>query len=90
MTSWTIQNDIIACLADFIRKRIKEDISEYYAIIPDKVTGQFSNKEILLLCLSYVTYQNDHPIIHETFFDSLHINDRPTGQTIGKKNLSLL
>ena len=65
-TSWKIQNDIIACLAEFIRKRIKDDISEYYAIIADEVTDQFSNKEILLLCLRYVTFQNGLPIIHET------------------------
>ena len=51
MTSWKIQNDIIACLVEFIRKKIKEDISEYYAIIAEEVTDQFSNKEILLLCL---------------------------------------
>ena len=43
-TSWKIQNDIIACLAEFIRKRIKDDISEYYAIIADEVTDRFSNK----------------------------------------------
>ena len=51
MTSWKIQNDIIACLVEFIRKKIKEDISEYYAIIAEEVTDRFSNKEILLLCL---------------------------------------
>ena len=69
-TSWKIQNDIIACLAEFIRKRIKDDISEYYAIIADEVTDRFSNKETLLLCLRYVTFQNGLPIIHETFFNS--------------------
>ena len=58
MTSWKIQNDILACLAELIRKRIKEDISEYYAIIADEVTDRFSNKEILLLCLRYVTFKN--------------------------------
>ena len=34
-----------------------EDISEYFAIIEDEVTDRCSNKEILLLCLRYVTYQ---------------------------------
>ena len=71
-------------------KRIKEDILEYYAIIADEVTNGFSNKEILLLRLRYVTFQNGLSTIHETFFDSLHINGRPTRQTIGKSILSLL
>ena len=66
-----------------MKKRIKEDISEYYATIADEVTHQFSNKEILLLFLRYVTYQNGLRIIHKTFFDSLHINGHPSGQTIG-------
>ena len=44
----------------------------------------------MLLCLRYITYQNGLPIIHETFFDSLHINSCLTGQTIGKDILSLL
>ena len=64
MTSWKIQNDIIACLAEFIRKRIKEDISKHYAIIADVHTDQFSYKEILLLCLRYATYPNCLPTIN--------------------------
>ena len=60
------------------------------AINADEVTDQFSNKEILLLCLRYVTYQNGLPVIHEAFFNSLHINGRPTGPNIGKKILFLL
>ena len=78
------------CLAEFIRKRIKDDILEYYVIIADEVTDRFSNKEILLLWLRYVTFQNGLPIIYEIFFDSLHINGRPTGHTIGENILSLL
>ena len=35
MTSLKIQNDIIACLLEFIRKRIKKYISEYYTRIAD-------------------------------------------------------
>ena len=73
-TSWKIQNDIIACLAEFIRKRIKDDISEYYALIAEEVTDQFSNKKILPLCLCYVTFKNGLPIIYETFFDFLQID----------------
>ena len=50
----------------------------------EEVTDQFLNKESLLLCLRYVTYQNGLPIIHKTLSDSLHIKVLPTGQTIGK------
>ena len=64
MTSWKIQNDIIACLAEFIRQRIKEDISKHYAIIADVYTDQFSYKEILLLCLRYATYRNCLPTMY--------------------------
>ena len=60
-------------------------MSEYHDIIADEVTDRFSNKEILLLCSRYVTFQNGLPIIHETFFDSLHVNGRPTGRIIGEK-----
>ena len=90
MTSWKIQNNIIACIAELIKKRIKEDLLEYYAINADKVTDQFSNKEILLLCLRHVTYQNGFSIIPGIIFDSLHINGGLNGQTIGKKNVFLL
>ena len=44
----------------------------------------------MLLCLRYVTFQNGLPIIYETFSDSLHINGRPTAQTVGENILSLL
>ena len=67
-----------------------EDISEYFAIIENEVTDQFSNKDILLLCLRYVTYQNGIPIIHKTLIDSLHFKVLQTGQTIDKNILSSL
>ena len=44
----------------------------------------------MLLCLRYITFQNGLPIIYETFSDSLHINGRPTAQTVGENILSLL
>ena len=40
--------------------------------------------------LRFVTFQNDLPLINETFFDSLQINGCPTGQVIDKNILSLL
>ena len=85
MTSWKIHNNAIPCLAELIKKGLREDLSEYYAILTDEVTDEFSNKEILLLCLRYVSYQNGFSIIHETFFELLHIIVPPTGQSIGKK-----
>ena len=92
MLSWNIQNDIISCLAEFVRDRIKEHISKstYYAIIADEVTERYSNKEVLLICLRYLRYINGEPRIYETFFDSTHIKGRPTGQTIGKTILEIL
>ena len=61
--SWNIQNDIINCLADFVRDRIKDHTSEstYYATIADEVTEKYSNKEVLLICLRYLRYVNVEP-----------------------------
>ena len=39
-------------LAELVGKRIKEDISEYFAIIGDEFTDRFSNKEILAFMLT--------------------------------------
>lgn len=64
---------------------------ECYGIIAGEVTDQFSNKENLLFCLRFAyTFQNELPSIHETFFDSFHIDDCPNCQTIGNSILSLL
>ena len=65
-------------------------MSDYFAVIDDEVTDRFSNSEIILLCLRYVTFHNKKPKICETFFDSLHIQGRPSGETIGNSILSLL
>ena len=62
MTSQKIQNNIITFLARFIKENINEDLSEYFTKIVDKVTNQFSKKEVSLLCLRYVTFQNGLPI----------------------------
>ena len=79
-------------MSEFVRSKIKDGIPDYYAIIADEVTDRFSNKEInLLLCLRYVRFcANGKPYICETFFDSLHIQGRPTGQTTGNSILLLL
>ena len=66
--SWNIQNDIINCLAEFVRDHIKDHTSEsaYYATIAvtiavDEVTEKYSNKEVLLICLRYLRYVNGEP-----------------------------
>ena len=80
----------LAFLGEFIRKTLKNDLSEHYAIIADEVNDQFSNKEFLLSWLRYVTYENGLLIIHRLFFDFLQINGCPIEQTVGKNILSLL
>ena len=69
----------------------ENDNPECYAIIAGEVTDRFSNKEILLFRLRFAhTFQNDLPRMHETLFDSLHIDDCPNGQTLDNITLSLL
>ena len=75
MVSWSIQNDFISCLREFVKDRIKQNISRstHYAIIPDKVTERYSSMEELLICLRYLRYINGKPPIYETSFNSSHI-----------------
>ena len=48
-------------------------------------------KEILLLCSRFIRFfSNKKPYICKTFFDSLHIQGRSTGKTIGNSILLLL
>ena len=54
----------------------------YFSVIADEVTNRLSNSEVLLLCLRYVTFLNEKPKICETFFDSRHIQGRPSGLLI--------
>ena len=94
MCSAKIQNEIIACIAKFVRMKIK-DIAEkakYFSIIADEVTDRYCNKEILLLCLRYLNIDGKIgvPVIEETFLDSNHIQDRLTGNFIRNHILKLL
>ena len=69
----------------------QDEIPDYYTIIADEITDRFSNKEIVLLCSYYIRFgANENLCICETFFDSLHIQGRPTGQTIGNSIFLLL
>ena len=51
---------------------------------------QTVNKEILLVCLRYVYFCNGAAAVRETFFDSVHVKGRATGQTIGNHILEVL
>ena len=86
MVSWRIQNDIIACIAQFIRGVVRKILSrsKHYSIIADEVTDRYANKEILLICLRFLNLTGNNISIEEMFFDSLHLQGRPTGQTIAK------
>ena len=93
MISWKIQNDIIAAIAEFVRKRIRDCLSgetKYYAIIADEVTDRHANVEILLVCLRYLDFINDNLVMQETFLDSVHVEGRTTGKTIGNQILKTL
>ena len=90
MISWKIQNEVIEWSDTFVRPNIKAQLSDYFAVIADEVTDRFSNSELLLFCLRYVTFHHKKPKICETFFNSLHIQGRPSVQTIGNSILSLL
>ena len=62
MCSAKIQNDIIDCIAKFVRIKIKDLVEEtkYFSIIVDEETDGYSKKEVLLLCLRYLNI--DHKI----------------------------
>ena len=85
-----IQNEIIACIAKFVRMKIKDIVekTKYFSIIADEVT----DKEILLLCLRYLSIDRKIgvPVIEETFLYSNHIQGRPTRKVIGNHILKLL
>ena len=63
---------------------------QYYAVIADEVTDRRAKKEILLLCLRYVNFCNDEATVRETFLDSVHVQGRTTGRTIGNHILQIL
>ena len=92
MKSWKIQNEIINCMVDCVRKEIIKQIQDFkhYAIIADEVTDRYSNKEILLLCIRSLNCTKECPAIEEVFLASAHISGRPTGENIGQHILDLL
>ena len=71
-TSKTTQNEIIEVLASYIRKRTTEILqssSAMFSIIADEVTDKHANKEILAVCLRFVSYGE----IQELFFDFVEL-----------------
>ena len=70
MKSWKIQNEIITCIADVIRRyiRLTWNNTKYFCLIADEVTDSYANKEILLACLRYIDLLREKPVIQESFF----------------------
>ena len=68
MVSWQIQNDIIKYLIEFVRSKTTDETPDYYAIIAAEFTHRFSNKKILLLCLSYVRFCENKNLISVKHF----------------------
>ena len=76
----TIQNQIINVIADYLRNKITRDltegkISKYFCLIADEVTDTTTNKEVLSLCLRFLS-GNDDPSsvnISEVFVDYVHL-----------------
>ena len=81
MKSWKIQNEIINCMADCVRKDIQD--FKHYTIVSDKVTDRYSNKEILLLCIHYLNCTKERSAIEAVFLASTYISGGPTGENIG-------
>ena len=92
MKSWKIQNEIINCKADCVRKKIIKQIQHFrhYTIIADEVKDRYSNKEILLLCIRCLNFTKEHPAIDKGFLASTHTSGRSTGENIGQHILYLL
>ena len=68
LTSKTVQNEIIGVIGEYIRKEVTKPLqlpSAVYTIIADEVTDEYSNKEIMSLCLRFM----DSGKIKEIFLD---------------------
>lgn len=84
----TIQAQIIKIIGDIIREKVSSDIIKdgaFFSIIGDEVTETHSNREILSLCLRFVSWAHDQipskPSIKEVFFDFTYFT-RTTGLAI--------
>ncbi|XP_071965592.1 52 kDa repressor of the inhibitor of the protein kinase-like [Antedon mediterranea] len=84
-TSKTIQNELIGIIGEFVRNKITIDLSDqkyskYYTIIADEVTDTTTNKEVLSICLRFLT-GDEQVEIAEHFVDFVNLN-RTTGKAI--------
>ena len=66
--------------------------TKYFSIIADEVTDRYSNKEILLFCLSFLKINRKIgvPVIEEIFLDSNYVLGSPTWKVIGNHIMKLL
>ena len=74
MNSRKIQNEVIACTEEIVRRQIRFvlDNSKFFSVIADEVTDHYANKKILLLCVRYGNLLQEKPTIQETFLDPAH------------------
>lgn len=82
-TSWQVQNEIINIIEKCVKSKIKDELEagecHFFSIMSDTVTDQFSNQEVLSLCLRYV---NERHEIKERFFDFVYLPERATGKSM--------
>ena len=90
-TSKTIQNEIIAIIADYLHDKIMAPLKRvpYYSIIADEVTDPHGNQEILSLCLRFFDITGIEPHIREAFINFVHL-ERATGQGVASAILGLI
>ena len=88
-TSSVIQNQIIAVLADQVRKNILDKVmsAEWYTVVADEVTD-CSNKEQLSVVLRYVDHETS--LIREDLVDFVECDTGITGQCLADKITSCL
>lgn len=90
-TSKTIQNEIIATIAHYLREKIMAPLKKvpYYSIIADEVTDPHGNQEILSLCLRFIDITGTQSHIREAFINFVHL-ERATGQGVANAILGLI
>ena len=94
-TSKNVQNELLAIMGDIVREDLCSPLLEnnaVFSIIADEITESHSNREILSICLRFVTWSNElvpKPSIREVFFDFRFLT-RITGQAISSSILECL
>lgn len=93
-TSKTIQNEIINLIGEYIRNKLTHDIkkgspSPFYSIMADEVTDEYSNREILSVCLRFLQNGTENVEIVEYFIDFAFMK-RTTGEAISQSIINIL